>query len=376
MLQVELVDTNSKRQVDEFVRFPFKLYQGCTQWVPPIIVDIKARLNRKKHPFYEHSDGDLFIARRNGEMVGRLAILENRPFNHYHGTRKAQFYFFDSVEDQEVCNALFDRAFEWVKKRNLTEVVGPKGLSAFDGYGIQVKGFEHRQMMTMMNYNWQYYPELLENYGFEKEVDFVSCYINPHTFRMPEKVHEIARRVQERGTFQVKTFRSKRELLKWALKIGKAYNDTFVNNWEYYPLSQREIEFVRDDILAFADHRLIKIITYKDEQVVGFLLGFPDVSSSLQRHGGRLTPWALVDLMLEMRRTNWLSLNGVGILPEFQGRGGNALLYTEMEKTMRQFHFDHVEQTQMADTAVQVRRDMASLGAEIYKAHRIFHKAV
>ncbi|MDZ4158692.1 MAG: hypothetical protein U1B80_02785, partial [Anaerolineaceae bacterium] len=262
------------------------------------------------------------------------------------------------------------------KDRGLNEVLGPKGLSAFDGYGIQVEGFEHRQMMTMMNYNWQYYQELVEKFGFEKELDFVSCYIDPKTFRMPEKVHEISRRVQERGTFRVKNFKSKRELMQWAYKIGKAYNDTFVNNWEYYPLSEREIEYVRDNILAFADHRLIKLITYKEETVVGFLLGFPDVSAALQRHGGRLTPWAMVDLLLEMRRTKWISLNGAGVLPEYQGRGGNALLYTEMEKTLRSSHFEHAEQTQMADTAVQVRRDMVNIGAKIYKVHRIFHKTI
>lgn len=376
MLTVETVDTSSKNHVDEFVRFPFRLYQNCPQWVPPIIADMKSMLNRQNHPFYEHSDGDFFIARRGDEIVGRVSILENRPFNRYHETKKAQFYHFDSVDDQEVCDALFERVFEWAKSRGLNEVLGPKGLSAFDGYGIQVEGFEHRQMMTMMNYNWQYYQELVEKFGFEKELDFVSCYIDPKTFRMPEKVHEISRRVQERGTFRVKNFKSKRELMQWAYKIGKAYNDTFVNNWEYYPLSEREIEYVRDNILAFADHRLIKLITYKEETVVGFLLGFPDVSAALQRHGGRLTPWAMVDLLLEMKRTKWISLNGAGVLPEYQGRGGNALLYTEMEKTLRGSHFEHAEQTQMADTAVQVRRDMVNIGAKIYKVHRIFHKAV
>jgi hypothetical protein len=376
MVRIEKIDTRSKRDVQQFVMFPFKIFKGCPQWVPPIIGDIKLMLNRDKHPFYEHSVGDFFLAWRGDEIVGRLAVLENKPFNRYHETKKAQFYFFDSYDDQEVANALFERGFEWAKERGLNEILGPKGLSAFDGYGIQVEGLELRQMMNMMNYNLAYYPKLVENIGFEKEVDFVSCYVAPKTFHYPEAVHEIARRVEQRGTFQVKSFHSKKELMDWALRIGRAYNDTFVNNWEYYPLSDLEIDYVKNNILAFADPRLIKLITYKEDEVIGFLLGFPDVSAAMQRHNGRLTPWAIADLLLEMRRTEWISLNGVGVLPKYHGRGANALMYVEMEKTLRTFKFKHAEQTQMADTAVQVRKDMEKVGARIYKVHRVYHRAI
>jgi len=173
----------------------------------------------------------------------------------------------------------------------------------------------------------------------------------------------------------VKSFSGRKELLSWADRIGKAYNQTFVNNWEYYPLTDREIKFAVDGVLTIADPKFIKIILYGDE-VVGFLFAFPDVSAALQRHGGKITPWALLDILLEMKRTRWVSLNGVGVLPEYHGRGGNALMYYEMQKTISDFHFDHAEQTQMADTAVQVRKDMETLGAKIYKVHRIFHRQI
>jgi hypothetical protein len=376
MVRIEKLDTRNKGDVNRFVMFPHKIFKNCPQWVPPFIGDIKLMLNRDKHPFYEHSDGDFFLAYRGDEVVGRLGVLENKPFNRYHDTKKGQFYFFDSFDDQEVANALFERGFEWAKARGLTDIVGPKGLSAFDGYGIQVQGLELRQMMNMMNYNLDYYPRLVENIGFEKEVDFVSCYVAPNDFHIPPPVYEIARKVNERGTFQVKNFSSKKELMSWAVRIGRAYNETFINNWEYYPLSDKEIDYVKNNILAFADHRLIKLITYKQTEVIGFLLGFPDVSAAIQRNGGRLTPWGIADMMLEMRRTEWISLNGVGVLPKYHGRGANALMYVEMEKTLRDFKFKHAEQTQMADTAVQVRKDMENLGARIYKVHRVYHRAV
>jgi hypothetical protein len=202
-------------------------------------------------------------------------------------------------------------------------------------------------------------------------VDFVSCYINSDTFRLPERVHRIAERVKQRGNLAVRRFRSKRELLKWAGRIGEAYNRAFVDNWEYYPLTEREIDFLVDNLTMVANPRLIKIITHGDD-VVGFLFGFPDVSAALQRAQGHLLPRGILDLLLEMRRTKWVALNGAGILPAFQGRGGNTLLYTEMEKSIREFGFQHADLTQVAETAVQMRRDLVNLGGKPYKNHRVY----
>ncbi len=376
MLSIEKVDTADKKQVRQFVEFPFHLYRNCPQWVPPLLVDSYLQLNRKKHPFFEHSEADFFLARRNGEVVGRIAALENKPFNQYHKRREAEFYFFEAVEDQEVAGALFAAVFEWARKRNLERVVGPKGMSPFDGYGILVQGFEHRQMMTMTNYNYDYYPRLVEALGFEKEVDFVSCYLPSEAFRIPERIERIARRVAERGRLKVKRFESKRELIAWAHRIGQAYNKAFVNNWEYYPLSPREIKFVVDNIMLVADHRLIKIITHEDE-VVGFLFAFADVSAALQRARGRLTPLSILDILLEMRRTKTVSGNGMGILPEHQGHGGNALLYYELGKTLLEFkRFEHVEMTQVAETTRQMRADLKNLNGVEYKNHRVYRRSL
>ena len=373
MLTVAKIDTNSKTQVRRFTRLPFQFYKNAPQWVPPILIDHETQLNRRKHPFYQHSDADFFIAVRNGLDVGRLAVLENRRFNQYHGTRKAQFYFFECEDNQETANALFECAFEWASARRLNEVSGPKGLGPLDGFGMLVEGFEHRQLMTMMNYNQPYLPILAENAGFTKEVDFVSCYLSANTFNLPERVHRIAERVLQRGALHIQRFKNKRELLAWAPRIGRAYNQAFVNNWEYYPLTEAEMQFVVDNILAVADPRLIKIIAHED-RAVGFLFGFHDLSAAIQRSKGHLLPFGLIDMLLEMRRTKWVALNGAGILPEFQGRGGNALLYSEMEKTVKEFGFEHADLTQVAETAVEMRHDLENLGGKPYKNHRVFHK--
>ena len=373
MIRIDKIDTSLKNQVRRFVQIPYRMYKNHLQWVPPLLIDAELYLNRKKHPFYEHSDADFFIVSDNGRDVGRISALENRHFNDYHDARVCQFYFFECEDNMDYATALFNRVFEWAHDRKLNKIVGPKGMGPLDGYGIQIEGFEHHQMMTMMNYNYPYYSKLVEKLGFQKEVDFVSCYLSAETFRMPERVHKIADRIQQKGTLSVKRFETKNELKAWAGRIGKAYNNAFVNNWEYYPLTESEIKFVLDNLMMVADPKLIKIILH-DQEVVGFLFGFRDVSFALQRAKGHLFPFGIFDILIEMRRTKWVALNGAGILPEFQGRGGNALMYSEMEKTVKESHFTHADLTQVAETAVQMRHDLENVGGKAYKNHRVYYK--
>jgi len=374
MITIEKVDTENKKQVRRFVELPFRIYADCPQWVPPLNVDAYNQLNRKKHPFHEHSEVDFFIAVRDGRDVGRIAVIENEPFNTYHNEKTADFYLFECEDDKEAATALFNTAFEWAKARGLNTMIGPKGMGPLDGYGTLIFGHEHRQTMTMLNYNHAYYQSLIEAQGFVKEVDFVSCYLPADKFQIPDRVKRITERVMQRGHLEIKTFKNKKELLSWADRIGTAYNNAFVNNWEYYPLTQREIDFVVENIMTIADHRLIKIITH-GEDVVGFLFAFHDVSAALQRARGKLLPFGLLDILLEIRRTNTVAVNGMGILPEFQGHGGNALLYYAMGNTLLEFsQFVHVEMTQVAETTEQMRADLKNLNGVEYKNNRVYRK--
>jgi hypothetical protein len=387
MIRIEQIDTNKRSDVIRFYRVPFPIYEGCSQWVPPLWADLSLLLNRKKHPFYEHSDADFFIAVRDGKDAGRIAVMENKPYNKYHDRKVASFYLFETVNDPEVVSALFDAASGWARKRGLNGLLGTKGFGPVDGYGIMVDGFDHRQTMMMMPYNHAYYPTLLEALGFKKEVDFITCLIKRDNFHLPDRVHKVAEWVQKRGTFQVHTFKNRGELLKWVPQFIEAYNKAFVRNWEYYPLSKREVQFVVDNIMQLLDSQLIKIITHED-QVVGFVLAFPDVSAALQRTRGFIppislldsipSPKALLDILREVGKTEWIALNGGGVLPEFKGFGGNALMYDEMEKTLnanfQQFHFG--ELCQVAETAVEMRADLVNLGGKPYKNHRVYFLSI
>lgn len=376
MINICEVNLNSRYERDRFIDVHFDLYKGTSQWVPPFRADIHMMLNKKKHPYYEHSDADFFIAERDGKPVGRIAALENKPFNLYHHAKDAEFYLFDSINDQAVADALFDTVVNWAKSRGLNKLVGPKGFGPLDGYGIQIEGFEYRQMMNMMNYNFPYYRDLVEHYGFYKAVDFVSSFARPDNFIIPEKVQKASEIALKRGSFEVLNFKNKAHLKKWAPKIGAAYNKAFVNNWEYYPLSQKEIDYVVSNVMTIVDPDLLKVIL-KNGEVVGFTFPFPDVSQAMQRNLGKLGLIEIIRLFAEVRKTNWITFNGVGILPEYQGLGGNAIIYVELAKAMRaKPQFVNSELTQVAESAKQMRKDLANLGVKFYKNHRVYQTEI
>jgi hypothetical protein len=340
--------------------------------VPALAIDARAQLDRRRHPFYEHSTAEFFLAAREGAVVGRLAVQENRRFNAHRGRRQAHFSLFECEDDAGAAAALFARAFEWARARGLDEIVGPRSLGALDGYGLLVDGFEHRAAMTMAPYNPPYYARLLEGQGFVKAVDYASWHIDLATCRLPEHLLAAADRCRRSGAFEIASPRSGREIRRWAPRIGAAYNAAFAGNWEYYPLTERELGFLVDGLRLLAQPGLVHVLLHRGD-VAGFILAFPDVSAALQRTRGRLLPLGLLDLRLETRRTPWLALNGVGVLPRFRRRGGLAMLFEAMQRGVAaRKQFRHADVTQVAETAPLMRSELGRMGLRAYKNHRVY----
>jgi hypothetical protein len=359
---------------EELIEFPHRLYRGCAQWVPLFRRDIRTILSRK-NPFFEKGDAAFFLARRGEETVGTIAAFDNIRFNAWHGTKIGHFHFFDVRDDGEASHALFNAVCKWLRGRGLEKVRGPIGIGMM-GSGILVDGFPHRAVMTMMTYNHPYYAGLVEAEGFIKYKDQFSAHIDVKTFRLPEKIRRVAEIALKRGSFTVPEFRSRKALKRHARDIGRVYNEAFIGMGEdYLPLTDREIEQVTDELTLVADPSLIKLLFYKGE-MAGFVFGFPDLSAALQRARGRITPFSLLDILREYRRTRWLIVNGAAILPHYQRLGGNALLYYELEKIATLKRFLHVDAVQIAETTDMMLSDLETLGAKVYKTHRIYEKAI
>lgn len=385
MLEIVQVSTKDRKQVRDFVEFQYELYRNCKQWVPPFRNDIKTMMNiptlfdPKGHPFYLHSEAAFFIAKENRKVVGRIAVMNNRLYNDHHHSKVLAFTLFESVNDQIVADALFEAGFSWGRERGLNLAIGEKGFNTFDGYGILVEGFKHVQSMTMSKYNYPYYKELFENAGFTMEVDF-NTFDLPEglkKFKIPERVQYISDKVQERGYLTVEQFKNKKELVEMArTELIAMYKETFETNWEYYPWTEEELQFAINSVVMIANPDLIKVIRTQDGKMVGFSIGFPDITKQMKQAKGHLTPWAILGMMrgLKKNREN-LILNGAGVLPEYQGRGGNALMYTEMDRTVADYNFDSLEICQIAETTRKMRSDMEkNIGVVVRKIHRVYRK--
>ncbi|MFP4385373.1 MAG: hypothetical protein ACLFST_09340 [Spirochaetia bacterium] len=364
----KVVSAKDKR---DFIGFPRKLYRHCPYRVPWFVRDIKEILN-KRHPFFTHSDGDFFMVKRNGIVSGRIFIFENKRYNQQHKCSSAHFYFFDCSNDADSVSLLLDTCSDWSRGRNLADITGPLQFGGTAGNGILVHGFTHTSAMTMMEYNYPYYSRLLEEYGFKPYLDYFSARIDPSQFRLPQKVKRISEIVLKRGNFSIMNPSNKKELKEAAEEIGNMYNETLgIDHVENYKLSPEEVTRAAKDLLTVADPHLLKFIKYKGK-IAGFLLAFPDLSKAIRRSKGNLYPWNILNLLLERGKTKSVIVNGAGIMPAYQRLGGNALLYSELEKTISGKGYTHADLTQVAESTGLMLSDIKTLGGEIYKIHRVF----
>ena len=367
-MQVRQIDTRNAGDVRKFIRLPFDLYRGCDEWVPPLVSSVRLALNRERHPFYRHSDAAFILAENNGSVVGRIGVLDNRRYNDYNQTKAAFFYYFDTVEDVEVVQGLVEAAGAWAVARGLEVLMGPKGMLRADAYGVLVEGFEHVAGMGMP-YNYPYYARLLEAAGLEKEVDYLSGYMEAGD-ELPERLFRLVERIKQRSDFWVKSFKNKRELRKWIPAIQRVNNEAFTQVWGYYPIDDAEVRMIGEQMLLVSDPRMMKLVM-AGEEIAGFSFVFPDVAEALKAINGRLWPFGWARVLPALRRTKRLLGNGVGLLPQYQGLGAGALLYAELNDTLRARGADYCEFAQAMETNVKSLGDMNMLGVKWHKRYRV-----
>jgi len=364
------IEPSNRRQVDQFLSLPFRLYQNVPQWVPPLHLEARRWLDRDRNPFFRTSAAAFFIVTADSEVpIGRLAVLDNQEYNAYNREKTAFFYLFDCEDNYEAAESLFGAAFAWARQRGLDKIIGPKGFSPLDGMGLLVGGFEHRPALGIP-YNLPYYAGMLEAIGFSGSGDVVSGYLSGQT-RLPERVHQMAGLLQERRGLRIVRFRQRKDLRIILPKLKDLYNLSIEGTSGNYPLNDEQVKILADQILRFADPHLIKIVM-KADQIVGFLFAYPDISGALQRTQGSLFPFGWVNLLLESRKTRWVNINGMGMLREYRGAGGTALLFSEIEKSIRMHGFEHAELVQIGAENDRMLRELRSVGVDYYKKHRMY----
>lgn len=363
---------NKKNFIKEFIAYPKRIYSKEINWVPWFDIDMK-KILRKKHPFFLHSDGEFFLAKENGETTGRICVVSNVRYQEEHNRRCAHFFFLDAEERGDVFKALLDAAAAWARERKLDYLDGPMLFGGAYGSGVLIKGYEQSAPMTMMPYNYPYYETMIENSGFAKLFDTYGTDISPDNFILSERITKMAEKVLQRGRFKVLEFRSKKEILKVVDDIIDLYNATLADHPEDYPLTDKELDQLKKDLLPIVSPDLIKILTY-DGKIVGYLLAFADISPILHRNMGKITLPGLFKMMRGMKTSEKLLANGMGILPEYQRLGGNALLYYELSKTVQSRNFKIAKTVQINESTVLMLADIHKLGAVDEVIHRVYQR--
>lgn len=373
MIDIQKVDTTDAQNVRAFIDFPFQLYQDHPHWVPPLRRDIKSIFNKGSHPFYEHSQADFFLAVEGDSAVGRVCAIYNRKYNDFNHSRTAFFYHFDAVDDPRVSQALFQAVFDWASEKGADKLYGPKGLLQGDGIGLLIEGFDFPPAMGIP-YNYPYYQDLVEGVGFSTSSDYFSGYLKSSA-RLPDRVYRVAEKVKDRKGLWVKKFTRKSELLDLAPQIKEVYNAAFSQGEGYRPITEEEMEVIARQMLTIADPRLIKLV-YKGDDIIGFLFAYPNIWRGLQKSQGKIWPLGWFHIWRDLKTTDWVDVNGIGILPRHQGLGATTVLYVELEKTIREFGFKHAETVQVREDNTESMGEHKLLNVNWYKTHRVYEKGL
>ncbi len=360
----------------ELVKFPFKLYKGDPNWVPPLIEERRDFFDPKKNPFYEHARFQLFLARRDGEVVGTIGAVINDNHNAFHDEQIGAFGFFESVNDQAVAHALLDAAEGWVRGQGMKAIRGPLNFSTNDEVGTLIDGFDEPPMV-MMTYNPRYYGALIEGHGYVKAMDLFAWITNDilETIeKAPPKLYHVAEKVAQKEGIRLRQLDRKNIDRDIAL-IKEIYNGAWEKNWGFVPLTNHEIDHLVKSLLPLIDTRLIFLAETVAGKPIGVSLMLPDLHQALKRSGGgHMYPFGLLKFLWHKRKINQARLLIMGVIEEYRGRGVDAFFYLTSTRKAAEYGYKRLEGSWILETNTMMNRIIERLGGAKYKTYRIYEK--
>jgi GNAT superfamily N-acetyltransferase len=352
----------------QFIEFQYTLYKDDPHFVPQPRIAIKDLLHREKHPFYKTADMELFLARRDGKIVGRIAAIFDRAHNRYHEETAGFFGFYESVNDQEVASALLDRARQWTTERGATFLRGPVNPSTNYECGTLVEGFDSSPMV-MMTYNPRYYPVLFEKAGGKKAKDLLAYSSHAQKIEMG-KIERVAERALKQNGVTVRPINMK-DFAGDVARVWSVYGAAWAKNWGYVPMSKEEFELMGKDMKMILKPDLV-LIGEKEGRTVGFALALPDVNQALKPAGGHLFPLGLLKILYYQRLVKSVRVLALGVVEEFRTTGLAAAFYAMLVRNARNMGFGETEMSWILEDNVLMNRSIELMGAKRYKTYRLY----
>lgn len=345
--RIEIREVIGEKELKEFVGLPYSIYEGDKYWVAPMIADEMSALRAETNPAFEFCDVKLWIAEKRGKVVGRIGTIINKEWQKKTGKKYGRITRFDSIDDQEVADILLSTAEKYLKSKGMEYVHGPLGFSNLDHQGVLVEGFEYMPSIGS-EYSKEYYHKLIENCGYEKEVDWVEYRI---TFpeKMPEKSLRVAEEIKERFGLRVREIKGKEELKELAPKIFALFNEAFVNLFGTYKLNEKMTAYYISKYMPVLETRYIKTVETIEGKLAGFIIAMPSLSSAMKKARGKLWPTGWWHIMRALKKPREIDLLLTGVKPELQRLGVAAILQNELWETAERDGVRHVETTGMLE---------------------------
>lgn len=368
-------EVKTPRDIKEFIEFPLRLYKGVWNFTPPLYADEKKLLRDGGKP--DVADSVFYLAERDGKTVGRIQGIIQKQYNELHGVKTVRFNRFDSIDDPEVSGALFTAVSEWGKAHGMTELVGPLGYSDLDREGLLIEGFDEDSTFEEQ-YNYDYYPALLEKFGFEKDVDWLEFEL-----RAPKKKNEMLARVAERvlemqklHIAETRGISKKAYLDKYKADFFDCLDECYSKLYGTVPISPEMQKELIDQFLLIINKEFLVLICDENERVVAFGLCFPSINGAAKRSGGRLTPAAIVKLFSEVRRPKVIDLGLVAVRPEYQSSGVNAVILNELCNMLLMGKAEKCETNLNLETNTAVISQWKHFESRQHKRRRSYKKTI
>ncbi|NLD48794.1 MAG: hypothetical protein GX660_16645 [Clostridiaceae bacterium] len=367
---LKIIEVNTKKQLKQFIEFPNILYKNCPYYVPSLYLSVKWTLS-KKNPFFEHSQMALFLASNNNQVVGRIAAIYNKTHLDIYKDKTGFFGFFDAINDIEVARELFNASFNWLKSKGLTSMMGPTNLTTNDSCGILIDGF-NQQPMVSMPYNFDYYADLIETYGFRKTMDLFSYHIDGSAVEYKYK-NTLERSYENlaKNNISIRSLSTK-NFDEDLAKLRPAYNNCNEHNWGFMPLNKAEFKALADDLKMIAPLDLA-IVAEKDNQIIGFIIAIPNINQALKHvKRGKLLPFGFLKLLWYKRKVNSGRILILGLLNEYSGMGLDLVLYKKIKEALNYHGIYTAEACYILDSNYQMNSILKKLNGKCVKKYRIY----
>ena len=331
-MTVIIKEVSSKRELKDFIAFPEKLYKNCPNWVNALWMDEYQTLLKDKNPAFEFCDAWYFVALKGNQIVGRVAAIINHNANKDWNEKHMRFGWLDFIDDMEVSTALMGKVESLAREKGMTSVNGPFGFSDMDREGLLVSGFENLGSLTTL-YNYPYYQEHLEKLNYIKDADWSQREFEVLE-NVPEKLRLYSDIVQRRYGVRILHPKSRGELKKYGMGIFEALNKSFVPLYGFTPLNAGQMKSYVNQYLPMIHPKMICIILDKADTVVAFAITMPNLSRALQKSKGKLFPFGFIHLLKALGKFELVDLLMIGIVPEYQNKGLNAIIFDHLNTNL------------------------------------------